>query len=97
MKAILRFDLRPTLQRGVSKALLVMHTTLAATTGLTEEKIDQLRQLNHPRANSVNSGSGTFGLSNRVLLFVVLLALTVLMGFFVKIYGFSTLFRTIFN
>jgi hypothetical protein len=96
-KAALRFDMRPTLRRGVPSVLITMHTLLAAAPGFTETKINQLRKLNRLTTGTVNSSSGTFGLSNRVLLVVVLLALTVVMGFVFKTYGFAKLFHTIFN
>ena len=44
-KAILRFDLRPTIRRGVSESLsLTMNTMMAATPEITEQKIEQMER-----------------------------------------------------
>ncbi|HEV7927560.1 MAG TPA: zinc-ribbon domain-containing protein [Verrucomicrobiae bacterium] len=42
-KAILRFDLRPTIRRGVSFLSLTMNTMMAATPECTEQKIDYVK------------------------------------------------------
>ena len=43
-KAILRFDLRPTIRRGVSELSLTMNTMMAATPEITEQKIEQMER-----------------------------------------------------
>jgi hypothetical protein len=44
-KVILRFDLRPTIRRGVSFLSLTMNTMEAAIPECTEQKIDQVKKL----------------------------------------------------
>jgi preprotein translocase subunit SecE len=43
-KGVLQFDMRPTTGRGVSPTAISMHTLLAASAGLTEEKLNQLKK-----------------------------------------------------
>jgi hypothetical protein len=51
-KAILRFDLRPTIRRGASFLSLTMSTMNAATPECTEQKIDQLKKLGRQTGRS---------------------------------------------
>ena len=53
-KAVLRFDLTPTIRRGASAMLLTIHTMGAAAPECTEQKIDELKRLNRGLGRQVN-------------------------------------------
>jgi hypothetical protein len=51
-KATLRFDMRPTLKRGVSPLSLSLQAMVASNPGYNEEKIKQLKELTSPPSRS---------------------------------------------